>query len=137
MLRVISHDLLKLGHPELSTEVIWNSLIRNNKDAILWHELAAIQSAMGESPAVCLRTVQQAMTLSPDAVEFRVTAATLMIRLDQVEQAYQLVRQAVSQDGVDLDCACCLWRLICIFDCFEDHDRMAVCYLKLKSISVN
>ncbi|MEM9586813.1 MAG: hypothetical protein AAGA03_05995, partial [Planctomycetota bacterium] len=82
----------------------------------------------------CLESVQRAIELAPSTAEFRVTAATLMIRLDQVQAAYEVVRQVVTPQSVELDCPCCLWRLICIFDSFQDRERMAVCYDRLGEI---
>lgn len=135
MSRLISQDLLTLGYPELSVEVIRAGISRHGGDPGLWHELSAIQSQLGESPLECLKSVERAILLAPGTAEFRVTAATLMIRMDLSVEAYEMVRQVVSSDAVELDCACCLWRLICIFDCFDDRVRMAVCYDRLRSLS--
>lgn len=83
MLRLVSHDLLTIGRPELSAEIIWKAVRADPNNAVLWHELSAIQSTLGESPEVCLHAVQRAIQLAPVTTEYRVTAATLMIRLDQ------------------------------------------------------
>lgn len=131
LIRMVSHDLLTIGHPERAAEVVSHAIKRCPDDATLWHELAAVQSVLGEDAAVCLETVSRAIELLPDAVEFRVTAATLLIRMDQILEAYQLVRQVVSNDSIDLDCDCCLWRLIHLFSCFDDHARMQICYRRL------
>ncbi|TWT73309.1 tetratricopeptide repeat protein [Allorhodopirellula solitaria] len=134
MTRLISHDLLTLGHPELSASVIRSALQRNRREPLLWHELSAIESRLGESPAVCLQSVENAILLAPEVAEFRVTAATLLIQMDLPSEAYEVVCQVVSGQSIELDCECCLWRLVCIFDCFDDHDRMAVCYQRLRGI---
>ncbi|TWU18642.1 tetratricopeptide repeat protein [Allorhodopirellula heiligendammensis] len=135
MSRLISHDLLTLGHPELSAGVIRTALDRDRNEPLLWHELSAIQSRLGEPPLECLKSAERAILLAPQIAEFRVTAATLLIQMDQSLEAYEMVRQVVSPESIELDCECCLWRLICIFDCFDDHDRMAVCYRRLRSLS--
>lgn len=137
MLRTVSRDLLTLSRPELSADIIWNALKSDQDNALLWHELSAIQSVLGASPDVCLESVERAIRLAPTAIEFRVTAATLMIRLDQINEAYEMVRQVVTPQRVDLDCPCCLWRLICIFESFDDHERLAVCYDRLSGIEAN
>ncbi|MEM1228524.1 MAG: hypothetical protein AAGJ40_22760 [Planctomycetota bacterium] len=134
MLRVVSHDLLTLERPELAADITWNAIKSDRENALLWHELSAIQSVLGESPETCLQSVQRAIELAPVTTEFRVTAATLMIRMDQVQAAYDVVRQVVTPRHVELDCPCCLWRLICIFESFDDHERMAVCYDRLTGI---
>jgi len=134
MLRVVARDLLKLNRPELSAIVIWDAVKADPDNALLWHALSAIQSVLGESPETCLQSVERAIELAPSATEFRVTAATIMIRMDQIKEAYDTVRQVVTPQRVDLDCPCCLWRLICIFESFDDHERMAVCYDRLSGI---
>lgn len=87
---------------------------------------------MGEKPEVCLQTVEHAIRLAPATVEFRVNAWTLLIRWNQTYEAYELVRQVVTEDRVDLDCECCLWRVICIFDSFDDEVRLRSCYRQLR-----
>ncbi|MEM9366073.1 MAG: hypothetical protein AAGD07_08750 [Planctomycetota bacterium] len=137
MVRVLTHDLLKLGHPDLAASMIWTAITSDQDNPVLWHELCAVQSVLGEEPGICLQSVERAIQLDPNTVEYRVTAATLLISLDQAMEAYQLVRQVVSHTGINLDCPCCLWRLICLFDCFDDHARMKVCYDRLASASVS
>ncbi|MFG0267027.1 MAG: hypothetical protein ACF8AM_18035 [Rhodopirellula sp. JB055] len=133
LVRMVSHDLLTLGHPEKSAEILCQAIERSPEDAILWHELSATQSVLGEAPSECLTSAYRAIELMPEATEFRVTAATLLIRMDQVLEAYHLVRQVVTSESIELDCDCCLWRLIHLFNCFADRDRVRVCYRKLQS----
>ncbi|MEM6364044.1 MAG: hypothetical protein AAF745_06450 [Planctomycetota bacterium] len=135
LLRRVSQDLVTLDRLELAVDIVWHAIQINGGDAALWHELAAIQSLLGESPDVCLQAVERAIELAPSSTEFRVSAATMMIRMDDVQAAYELVRDVVGPDdgpaSVDLDCPCGLWRLICIFESFNDFARMSVCYDRL------
>jgi tetratricopeptide (TPR) repeat protein len=131
LIRLVSQDLVKLGFPERSAEVLRRALRIDPCDAMLWHERAAIEAVLGESPEACLALVTQAIELMPERFEFRVTGATLLIRMNQVLEAYQLVREFVTPDGVALDCPCCLWRLIHLFNCFDDEQRVRICYRRL------
>lgn len=126
-IRLISHDLLQVGACEASFKVVSEALTRV-ESALLWHELSATLSKMRRPAHDALAAALQAATMEPDAASYRVTAATLYISLDEPEEAYALVRY-LSEDSIRrLDCACCLWRLICIFDCFESYDLLRVCY---------
>lgn len=135
MSRMFSRDLSTLGYPELSAEVIHTALARFRHEPLLWHELSAIQSQLGEPPSECLKSAERAILLAPGTAEFRVTAATLLIRMDLTAEAYHMVCEVVTNETVDLKCECCLWRLICIFDCFDDSARMAICYERLRSLA--
>lgn len=129
--RMLSADLITLGAPELSLDILENATRERPDDPLLWHELAAVQSRLDKPPAVCLNTVEKAIMLSPRTTEFRVTAATILIRMDELQMAYDLVSQVVTPTHIDLDCPCCLWRLICLFETFEDIPRMVGCYQQL------
>ena len=129
--RMLSTDLINLGAPGQSLQVLLKATQERPEDPLLWHELAAVQSRLGEPAAVCLNTVKMAIMLSPATTEFRVTAATILIRMDELQMAYDLVCQVVTPTHVGLDCVCCLWRLICLFDTFEDIPRMEICYQQL------
>ncbi len=131
LVRMLSTDLLNLGAPELSMDILNKAAQERPEDPLLWHELSAVQSRVGEPAEVCLNTVKMAIMLSPSTTEFRVTAATILIRMDELQMAYDLVCQVVTTTHIGLDCPCCLWRLICLFDSFEDIPRMEACYQQL------
>ncbi len=134
MVRMLSTDLLNLGASELSLDILNKATQERPDDPLLWHELSAVQSSAGKPAEVCLNTVKMAIMLSPSTTEFRVTAATLLIRMDELQMAYDLVCQVVEPTHIGLDCPCCLWRLICLFDTFEDIARMEACYQQLARV---
>jgi predicted Zn-dependent protease len=133
-IRMLSTDLINLGAPELSAEIINNAINQRPDDPLLWHELSAVQSILGKPASVCLQSAEKAIMLSPTTTEFRVTAASILIRMDHLQTAYDLVCHVVTPNRIELDCACCLWRLICLFDTFEDLPRMSICYERLTQV---
>ncbi|MEM9827813.1 MAG: hypothetical protein AAF958_14575 [Planctomycetota bacterium] len=134
LMRRVLHDLIELRRPELAAQLAWHELQLDAKNAVIWHELAAAQSVIGLPPEDCLRSVQHAIEIAPEIVEYRVTASTFLIRMDAIREAYDVVCQVVSPSKLQLDCPCCLWRLICLFETFGDHDRMSLCYRKLRTL---
>lgn len=129
--RMLSTDLINLGASELSLDILNKATQERPEDPLLWHELSAVQSKLGKPASVCLKTVKMAIMLSPSTTEFRVTAATILIRMDELQMAYDTVCQVVTPTHIGLDCPCCLWRLICLFETFADIPRMEICYEQL------
>ncbi|QEF98275.1 hypothetical protein Mal15_23250 [Stieleria maiorica] len=132
--RLLARDLLCQGYPELATDALYQGVAFQPREDASWHDLSAAQSVQGDPPSTCLRSVARAIALAPETVEYRVTASNLLIRMDEPLAAYQTVCQVITADQCDLDCECCLWRLIYLFDCFDDHPRMSCCYRRLKSM---
>ncbi|MCD0461159.1 tetratricopeptide repeat protein [Roseiconus lacunae] len=130
--RLVARDLLCRGYPDFASDALIQGIGAVPSESETWHELAAVQSVQGESPEKCLDSVSRAIDLAPACVKYRVTASNLLIRLDALDLAYQTVCQVVTADNCEIDCECCLWRLIFLFDCFDDHERMAACYRRLR-----
>ncbi|MEM6472246.1 MAG: hypothetical protein AAF802_21980 [Planctomycetota bacterium] len=130
--RLIGRDLLGQGYANHAIQVLTEGVQCNPDEHATWHELGAAQSVAGLSPAQCLDSVRKAIALEPNTTSYRVTASSLLIRLDRIVEAYQTVCQVISPDSCRLSCTCCLWRLIFLFDCFDDHARMKRCYTQLE-----
>lgn len=133
-MRLIAQDLVALNQPKLARDVVVTGLERNAGSAPLWHELCAIETRLGEPANQCLEHVRRAMELRPEVAEYRVTAATLLIMLDLVAEAFQVVSQINDFQLKSMCCECCVWRLICIFDCFDDHRRLKICYDRMRAL---
>ncbi|MEM8669102.1 MAG: tetratricopeptide repeat protein [Planctomycetota bacterium] len=132
LIRLISQDLVGHGCLGAATDVLNVGLERFPACAMLWHELSAVQSRQGISLETCLRSVSHAVALSPHVADFRISAAMLMIKLNLAEEAYHCVRLIPLDELRCVSCDCCVWRLIHIFDCFNDRDRLRRCYEQLR-----
>ena len=134
LIRIIIHDLINVGRAEIADEVVWTGLSRFSDNASLWHELSAIRSLLGYTPRQCLQAAQRAVMLAPEVAEYRVTMASVLIRMNLAREAYDVVACITDSGQVGLDCPCCLWRLICIFDCFDNPDAVTLCYERLSAL---
>ena len=133
--RLIAQDLCRLACPRLACEVLLHRITADPNNSELWHELSAAQSAAGMPTEVCMETVEKAISIAPSVAEYRVTAATLMILLDEPRGAYELACSITLKGIRSLNCSCCVWRLICLFDCFDDHERVTICYEQMRKLT--
>ncbi|MEO1529499.1 MAG: hypothetical protein AAFX06_29095 [Planctomycetota bacterium] len=128
LLRLLAQDLCRLGKPTLAVDCLASRLSFEREDAALWHDLSAAQTASGLAKERCLDSARRAIALAPSVTEFRVTASLLLIHLDRPDEAYHLVTELPAAAIRQIDCPCCLWRLICLFDCYNDRARARLCY---------
>lgn len=127
LIRLLNHDLLRRGACSMAVDLVSKTLVQQPHSPLLWHELSASLAKLGRPAEDCLGPARRAVELQPGVACYRVTLATLLIRLDRSEEAYATVRMS-RRMLCQLTCECCIWRLICVFDCFHDRHRLKVCY---------
>ncbi|MEM7475986.1 MAG: hypothetical protein AAF483_13415 [Planctomycetota bacterium] len=132
--RRISNDLLRLDQSAAALNVLAYALDLSDS-AILWHELSTTLMHLGRPSFKALDAARRAISLSPSVASYRVTAARLLIGMDRTEDAFQIVRPISSSSLKKLECSCCLWRLIHIYNAFDCPSRVQNCYQRLRSLS--
>ncbi|MEC8558134.1 MAG: hypothetical protein VXZ82_24260 [Planctomycetota bacterium] len=133
--RRINYDLLKLSEYQASHQMLTESLACVDS-ALLWHELSATLSKLNRPAEESLSAAMRAISLSPDFASYRVTAASLLVTMNEADDAFYLVRDLSAKQIQELDCSCCLWRLIHIYNCFDSDERVRLCYSRLHELSL-
>lgn len=133
--RRINYDLLKLSEYQASHQMLTESLACVDS-ALLWHELSATLSKLNRPAEESLSAAMRAISLSPDFASYRVTAASLLVTMNEADDAFYLVRDLSAKQIQELDCLCCLWRLIHIYNCFDSDERVRLCYSRLHELSL-
>jgi len=128
LVRLLSHDLLKRRAHQAAIDMLFEKLDRLGDSAVLWHELSAALSQVPQRLLDSLTAVGRAIQLEPETASYRLTAAALLIRLEQPEQAFEVVSQLSETSIRQLKCPCCLWRLVNLYYWFEDIPRARICH---------
>lgn len=116
----------RTGHCNEALQICRN-LVQDEQDhPQAFYNLSYYLGRTGHPLNLIEATARKAISLDPDNVNYRVGLASLLIRTNNTNRAYSLIRHFDRNDFQQVSCHCCLLRMVELFEDFEDHERAAL-----------
>lgn len=91
------------------------------------YNLAHSMGSLGYPPENVEQEILRAIELAPDCLEYRIGMAGFLSQVHRAEEGYQYVAKLSMLDISQLQCECCLERLVKVYHAGGDHSRLIAC----------
>ncbi|TWT30902.1 tetratricopeptide repeat protein [Blastopirellula retiformator] len=135
LLSSLAEGLGRLQEFELARRVCELAVQRNPNSHAALYGVVFYMSRGGEPAERSIPLVERLIDLAPRVFRYRMSLATLYTQLDEQEKAYLAIADASNDEMYSVDCACCVARLVELFELFDDRERAAYCRCRLVEIA--
>lgn len=98
------------------------------------YNLAHSMGHLGYPPECVEQEILRAIELAPDCLEYRIGLAGFLSQVHRAEEGYQYVAKLSLLEISQLQCECCLNRLIKVFHAGGDHRRLLACMDRVEEV---
>lgn len=123
LLLQVAVGLDAIGQPNLAMNACRAASRRDPDLAQPYYDLGYYAARCGLPPAMTESLARKAISLAPEQVCFRVGLASLLIKQERHREAYRLVETFSKEQIEQLRCACCLQRIVGLYETAGDHRR--------------
>lgn len=96
-----------------------------------YYDLGYYSAKCGRPPTFVISLARRAISLEPLNVTYRIGLASLLIKLSREDEAYQVVKDLTNAQIESIACACCLERIVPLFETSGDYRRSVLCRKQL------
>ncbi|WP_339731976.1 hypothetical protein [uncultured Gimesia sp.] len=98
------------------------------------YNLAHSMGHLGYPPECVEQEILRAIELAPDCLEYRIGLAGFLSQVHRAEEGYQYVAKLSLFEISQLQCECCLERLVKVFHAGGDHCRLLACMDRVEEV---
>jgi tetratricopeptide (TPR) repeat protein len=126
-----------IGFPNLATEACREAIGRAPECSQAYYDLGYYIGCCGGSDETIECLARKAICLDPDNVRYRVGLAGLLWKHDRMQEAYEFVSQLKKEQIESITCACCLERVVDLYEHSKDYRRAVLCRQQLIAIDID
>ncbi len=136
LLLQVAAGLDAVDQPRLAMRACQVAAQRDADHAQVYYDHGYYAARSGFPPHVTESLARKALELDPDNVRFRVGLASMLIRQDRNDEAYEFVREFSNAQIEQINCRCCLERIVQLFEEAHDYRRVVLCRQQLLSLEL-
>lgn len=131
LLLQVASGLDAISQPNLAMNACRAAIRRDPDLAQPYYDLGYYAARCGLPVRVTDSLARKAISLAPENVCFRVGLASLLVKQDRCREAYRLVESFSNEQIERIPCACCLRRIVDLYESARDYRRVVVAQQQL------
>lgn len=117
----------RIGYTQRSIRICRKAICHDPSDAQGYYDLSFYLGRGGHPIHIVESVARRAIDLDPENVHYRIGLAALLFRASRLRRAHELIRHFSESDIRQIRCACCLRKIIEIYEISGDYDQVQAC----------
>lgn len=136
LLLQVAGGLDAIDQPGFAARACREASRRDPEQSRPYYDLGYYAARCGQPSHITENLARKAISLDPDNVCYRIGLASHLMRENRIEEGYDVIRHLTNHQIVQIDCQCCVERIVALFESARDYRRVVLCRQHLLALEL-